>query len=102
MSAQDTSVRIEMDSRKFMGTIEQWDAESPSFRECLLTVMLHLLLYRESAAVVNDLAEEFEVAPSTVIRWAQGTATPHHLVQKRVVAAIHRELELALTPSRHL
>lgn len=102
MPSEDTAVSVEMDSRKFMRTIERWDAETPPFRVCLLTAILHLLIFNESASVVNVLAEEFEVSPSAVIRWAQGTASPHLLLQKRVVAALHRELEIALTPSRHL
>jgi hypothetical protein len=31
------------------------------------------------------LADEFEVAPSTVDRWARGTARPHPRIQKQVV-----------------
>ncbi len=102
MPPEDTSVRVELDTRKFMRAIEEWDGQSPPFRECLLNGFLLLLVMNESAQAVPDLAEEFEVASSTVIRWSQGTARPHLLVQRRVVAAIHRELELALTPSRHL
>lgn len=102
MPSEDTSVRVEMDTRKFMRILDEWDGQSPSFRECLLNAFLLLLVMNESAKVVSDLAEEFEVAPSTVIRWSQGTTRPHHIVQRRVIAAIHRELELALTPSRHL
>jgi hypothetical protein len=31
------------------------------------------------------IADEFEVAPSTVDRWARGAARPHPLVQRQVV-----------------
>lgn len=104
MPSEDTSVRIEMDARKFMRTLEEWDGQSPSFRECLLNAFLLLLVMDESAKVVADLAEEFEVAPSSVIRWSLGTSRhrPHLLVQRRIITAILRELELALTPSRRL
>lgn len=102
MPSEDTSVRVEMDARKFMRTLKEWDGRSPPFRECLLNAFLLLLVMNESAKVVSDLAEEFEVGPSTVISWSQGTSRhpPHLLLQRRVIDAIRREFDLALTPSR--
>jgi len=100
MQPTDTSVAVEMDARKFMLSIARWNSETgPSFRECLLTALLQAALFRESEKLAETIAQEFEVASSTVLRWAQGVERPHLLLQRRVVAALHRELELALTPS---
>lgn len=33
----------------------------------------------------RPLAGEFEVAVSTVLRWANGVATPHPLIQEQVI-----------------
>jgi ribosome-binding protein aMBF1 (putative translation factor) len=38
----------------------------------------------------RELAHEFEVAVSTVSRWAKGTARPHPLLQKQIVRSLHR------------
>jgi ribosome-binding protein aMBF1 (putative translation factor) len=38
----------------------------------------------------RDLSTEFEVAISTVSRWAKGTARPHPLLQKQIVRSLHR------------
>jgi ribosome-binding protein aMBF1 (putative translation factor) len=38
----------------------------------------------------RDLADDFEVAESTVSRWGNGLAKPHPQIQKRVVAWIGR------------
>jgi len=41
-------------------------------------------------AYQRDLAAEFEVAESTVSRWAKGTARPHPRIQKQVIRALTR------------
>lgn len=99
MDDTDSSIRLEMDSRKFMRQIEKWRVGDPPFHECLLTGLVHLSLFHDRPTFVRVLADEFEVAPSTVLRWTQGIERPHFILQKRVVAAVYRELELALTPS---
>jgi len=38
----------------------------------------------------RDLAVEFEVAESTVSRWAKGTARPHPRIQKQVIRSLQR------------
>lgn len=38
----------------------------------------------------RELAQEFEVAVSTVSRWAKGTARPHPLLQKQIVRSLLR------------
>ncbi|HWO18429.1 MAG TPA: hypothetical protein VNO30_06620 [Kofleriaceae bacterium] len=41
----------------------------------------------------HDLAVEFEVAESTVSRWAKGTARPHPRIQKQVIRSLQRRAE---------
>lgn len=41
----------------------------------------------------RELAHEFEVAVSTVSRWAKGTARPHPLLQKQIVRSLHRRVK---------
>jgi len=41
----------------------------------------------------RELAHEFEVAVSTVSRWAKGTARPHPLMQKQIVRALLRRVK---------
>ena len=38
----------------------------------------------------RELAREFEVAVSTVSRWAKGSARPHPLLQKQIVKSLLR------------
>ena len=38
----------------------------------------------------RDLAAEFEVAESTVSRWAKGTSRPHPRIQKQIVKTLIR------------
>jgi hypothetical protein len=45
----------------------------------------------------RELAHEFEVAVSTVSRWAKGTARPHPLMQKQIVRSLHRRVK-RMTP----
>lgn len=40
----------------------------------------------------RDLAVEFEVAESTVSRWAKGTARPHPRIQKQVIRSLQRRV----------
>ena len=41
-------------------------------------------------AYQRDLADDFEVAESTVSRWARGIARPHPLIQRQIVQWICR------------
>lgn len=41
----------------------------------------------------RELAHEFEVAVSTVSRWAKGTARPHPLMQKQIVRSLFRRVK---------
>ena len=44
----------------------------------------------------RDLAAEFEVAESTVSRWANGIARPHPRVQKQIIASIRKRAQRAV------
>lgn len=100
MQSQDSTIRIETDARKFMQTLSAWSPEAAPFNECLMTGLLHLSLFDVRPSFIEVLAGEFEVGRGTVLRWAQGVERPHFILQRRVVAGIQRELELALSPGR--
>ena len=44
----------------------------------------------------RDLATEYEVAISTISRWAKGTARPHPLLQKQIVKSLAQRNHEAL------
>lgn len=44
----------------------------------------------------RDLAREFEVAESTVSRWANEVARPHPRIQQQIVKAVKRRAKKAL------
>ena len=44
----------------------------------------------------RDLASKFEVAESTISRWARGTARPHRLVQRVIVDKLRATVEAVL------
>lgn len=43
--------------------------------------------------LTRDLAEEFEVAESTVKRWASGVANPHPIMKKLISTYIESRLK---------
>jgi ribosome-binding protein aMBF1 (putative translation factor) len=45
---------------------------------------------KKNPKLKNELAKQFEVAPSTVERWASGTARPHPLLQRFIRKFISR------------
>lgn len=49
--------------------------------------------FRVLGTFQRDLAREFEVAISTVSRWAKGTARPYPLIQKQIVQALQRRVK---------
>lgn len=49
-------------------------------------------------AYQRDLADDFEVAESTVSRWARGIARPHPLIQKQIVQWISRRAKKLAPP----
>lgn len=79
---------------------------SPEDRERILAVLLEEGAIREEifAAIVADfvdywrsgdrmIAAEFEVAATTVQRWARGSAVPHPRIRQAVVDWIWEQLE---------
>lgn len=60
-------------------------------------------IVRKSFSVLGfyqrDLARDFEVAESTVSRWASATAKPHSEIQRLVVAWIGKRAAKAATSS---
>ena len=99
---EDTSVHLETDARKFMRTLERWRpsaSDVPEFRVCLQNTLFLMTLWNEGTTLIRELAAEFEVPPHTVLRWVNGTEKPHFVLQRRVIGALYRELDLALTPA---
>jgi transcriptional regulator with XRE-family HTH domain len=71
----------------------RWDGSSEAFAEIVSATIKTLGVYQ------RDLAAEFEVAVSTVSRWASGTARPHPRFQKLIVTAIWKRASNALRSS---
>ncbi|HTK04020.1 MAG TPA: hypothetical protein VL500_00380 [Candidatus Eisenbacteria bacterium] len=96
MPAEETSVSIELDARKFMRTLDEWaPGKGPPLRECLLTALTHMAIYGEADEFTRVIAAEFDIDKSTILRWAQGVQRPHFVLEKRVIAALRREFDLA-------
>lgn len=72
----------------------KWDGSSEGFRQIVAgTNSLGLYL--------RELAADFEVAESTVSRWARGIARPHPRLQKLIVSDIEKRVQNALkSPDR--
>ncbi len=62
----------------------EWDGSSGSFAQIVEAAVRTLGLYQ------RELANEFQVADSTVSRWANGIARPHPRLQKMILASIER------------
>jgi len=62
----------------------QWDRSSEEFRQIVAAAVATLGVYQ------RELADEFEVAESTVSRWAHGVARPHPRLQALIVASIRK------------
>lgn len=50
----------------------------------------HQIVSRLNSSQRRDCAREFEVAVSTVDRWAKKTANPHPLLKKQIVEWVMR------------
>ena len=61
-----------------------WDESSESFARIVAAALASLGVYQ------RDLANEFQVAESTVSRWAHGVARPHPRLQKLILMTIQR------------
>lgn len=64
-----------------------WDASSNGFAAIVAAALDVLGVYQ------HDLAREFQVADSTVSRWAHGVARPHPRAQKLIVGAIKKRAD---------
>ncbi len=69
---------------------ENWDESDEKFAKIIDTATKTLGLYQ------RDLASEFEVAESTVSRWATGVARPHPRLQRLIVAFLSRRVARSL------
>jgi hypothetical protein len=49
----------------------------------------------------SSVAQEFEVAEATVLRWAQGSAAPHPKVQRMVMAHVLHEKKISCDCEDH-
>ena len=79
-----------MELRDLNQLCSEWDKSSKGFARIVASTIQTLGLYQ------HELASEFEVAESTVSRWANGVARPHPHAQKLIVAAIEKRIQNAL------
>ena len=63
------------------------------FAQIVQSALVNLGLYQ------RDLADDFEVAESTVSRWSSGIAKPHPQIQKLVVAWIAKRAARMTAPA---
>lgn len=73
-----------MDAQKVATLCSEWDGSSESFAQIVEAAVRTLGLYQ------RELANEFQVADSTVSRWANGIARPHPRLQKMILASIRK------------
>ncbi len=62
----------------------EWNGSSESFARVVEAAVRTLGVYQ------RELANEFQVADSTVSRWANGIARPHPRLQKMILASIEK------------
>lgn len=74
----------------------QGDEASLGFQDIVASALGVLGLYQ------RELAAEFQVAESTVSRWASGAARPHPRLQALIVAAIGKRVARAVGKARKL
>lgn len=76
-----------MDALDLRKHCSNWDGSSDGFAAIVANALDTLGVYQ------HDLAREFQVANSTVSRWANGVACPHPRVQKLIVASIRKRAD---------
>lgn len=86
-----------MNPQEFEKKVSAWlsdakNASSAEFAAILAAASTALGMFQ------RDLAVEFEVAESTVSRWAKGTARPHPRIQKQIVRSLQRRVNKLITP----
>ena len=88
-----TTWQIEPDFATFLAELQRCDgADDRTFRDALAGVLLHDALLGPGN-ISAAIADECEVAVSTVHRWARGTARPLPGIRKAVLDAAARLLE---------
>jgi hypothetical protein len=71
-----------------------WDGSTEAFRHIVAEALHTLGVYQ------HELARSFQVADSTVSRWASGVARPHPRLQRLIVTSIHRRAAACTRPLR--
>jgi hypothetical protein len=67
-----------MDKKLFQEACAKYDGDTEQFRNLLSQVL-------STSESLNDLAHKFQVMPSLIIKWANGSATPWHMIRRQVV-----------------
>jgi ribosome-binding protein aMBF1 (putative translation factor) len=75
-------MRAPLDRAELTVACSTWDGSGTAFADIVRGALACVGLDQ------HELATLFQVADSTVSRWASGTARPHPRLQKRVIAAI--------------
>jgi len=73
-----------MNAADLKNMCRQWDRSSEGFQRIVAAVVESLGIYQ------RELADEFQVAESTVSRWAHGVARPHPRLQRLIVASLEK------------
>lgn len=76
-----------MNSIELREYCKEWNGSREGFSQIVSMAVRSLGLYQ------RELANEFQVADSTVSRWASGIARPHPRLQKMIVAYILRRAQ---------
>lgn len=86
--------QVETDAEAFIQSLAGWEpGKSPTFSECVLGAIVHSALLGYGAAIITELAGEFECGTATIVFWANGLI-PLPRAQKLVVASIAKRLRL--------
>ena len=73
-----------MDAEEITKLCSEWNGSSEAFAQVVEAAVRTLGLYQ------RELANEFQVADSTVSRWANGIARPHPRLQKMILTSIEK------------
>lgn len=81
-----------MNMKELLRLCQSWDETPEQFAQ-IVSAFLTV-----SGTSQREMADEFEVAESTVSRWASGIARPHPRVRKLVVGDIRKRAQRATRP----
>ncbi len=79
---------IEFDPEKFLKSIENWDGTTPSFQQCVLTLIVQAILMSDGSSSIPWLAHKIDASLPTIKRWAIGRSCPHTQMQRVVIKLI--------------